>query len=48
MKPNEPTVEEWEEHLMLLEMEEIYQREEAMRLSAEQEEAEFRSEGRPS
>jgi len=42
MKPNELTVEDSEEYLMLLELDEIYAREEAMRLCAEQEEAEFR------
>ncbi len=42
MKPNELTVEDWEEYLMLLELDEINAREEAMRLCAEQEEAEFR------
>jgi hypothetical protein len=48
MKPTELTVEDWEEYLMLLELDEIDAREEAMRLCAEQEEAEFRSrEGRP-
>jgi len=42
MQPTEPTVEDLEELSRLFELDEMYAREEALRLWAEQEEAEFR------